>query len=131
MRDAALAAAYDADVVLMLIDATDRRGRMPARLAEEDVIALDEASRTHPVIIGLNKVDRIEKPELLPVMEAWGSYAPGVDVVPICATTGAGVDALERAIAQRLPLGPQLFPDEMITDRSPQFIAQEIIREQL
>lgn len=131
MRDAALAAAADADVVLLLVDATDRRGRMPERLAEADVAALGHASRAHPIVIGLNKVDRVPKPELLPVIEAWVGFAPGVEVVPICALTGDGVAALERAIAERLPLGPALFPAEMVTDRSPAFIAQEIIREQL
>ena len=49
----------------------------------------------------------------------------------LSALTGDGVAALERAIAERLPLGPALFPADMVTDRSPQFIAQEIIREQL
>src|SRR3954470_10414440 len=44
MREAALAAAADADVVLVLVDATDRRGRMPQRLAEEDVAALGDAA---------------------------------------------------------------------------------------
>jgi GTP-binding protein Era len=131
MREAALAAAADADVVLLLIDATDRRGRMPDRLAEPDTAALGDASRSRPIVIGLNKVDRVPKPELLPVIEAWAGFAPGVDVVPICALTGDGVATLERAIAARLPLGPALFPAEMVTDRSTQFIAQEIIREQL
>ena len=131
MRDAAIAAAADADVVLLLIDATDRRGRLPERLAEADAAALGDASRQHPIVIGLNKVDRVAKPELLPVIEAWASFAPGVEVVPICALTGDGVATLERAIAVRLPLGPALFPPDMVTDRSPQFIAQEIIREQL
>lgn len=131
MRDAAIAAAADADVVLLLVDATDRRGRVPERLAEADAAALGDASRAHPIVIGLNKVDRVAKPELLPVIEAWASFAPGVDVVPICALTGDGVAALERAIADRLPPGPALFPAEMVTDRSPQFVAQEIIREQL
>jgi len=131
MREAALAAAADADVVLLLIDATDRRGRMPERLAEADAAALGHASRSHPIVIGLNKVDRVPKPDLLPVIEAWAGFAPGVDVVPVSAITGDGVAALEHAIAGRLPLGPPLFPAEMITDRSPQFIAQEIIREQL
>ena len=65
------------------------------------------------------------------MIEAWSSFAPGVEVVPISALTGDGVAALERAIAERLPLGPPLFPADMVTDRSPQFIAQEIIREQL
>jgi GTP-binding protein Era len=131
MRDAALAAAADADVVLVLVDATDRRGRMPGRFAEDDAAALGDASRGHPIVIGLNKVDRVAKPELLPVMEAWAAFAPGVGVVPVSAITGDGVAQLEQAIAERLPLGPRLFPPEMVTDRSPQFIAQEIIREQL
>jgi GTPase len=131
MRDAAIAAADDADVVLLLVDATDRRGRLPERLGEADVAALGAASRRHPIVIGLNKVDRVAKLELLPVIEAWAGFAPGVEVVPLSALNGDGVTGLERAIAERLPLGPALFPADMVTDRSPQFIAQEIIREQL
>ena len=131
MRDAALAAASDADVVLLLVDATDRRGRVPRRLAEEDARGLEDASRTHPVVVALNKVDRVPKPELLPLIEQWSAFAPGTEVIPISALAGDNVEALERAVAQRLPPGPPLFPDEMVTDRSPQFIAQEIIREQL
>jgi GTP-binding protein Era len=131
MRDAAIAAADDADVVLLLVDATDRRGRLPDRLGEADVAALGDASRRHPIVIGLNKIDRVAKLELLPVIEAWSTFAAGVEVVPISALTGDGVAALERAIAARLPLGPALFPPDMVTDRSPQFVAQEIIREQL
>jgi GTP-binding protein Era len=131
MRDGAIGAAADADVVLLLVDAADRRGRMPERMAEPDAAALGDASRSHPVVIGLNKVDRVAKPELLPVIEAWSRFAPDGDVVPISALTGDGVAALERAVARRLPLGPALFPPDMVTDRPPQFIAQEIIREQL
>src|SRR5882724_5405834 len=106
MREAAIAAAADADVVLLLVDATDRRGRMPDRLAEADVAALGSASRAKPVVIGLNKVDRVAKLELLPIIEAWAGFAPGVEVVPISALTGDGITELERAIADRLPLGP-------------------------
>jgi GTPase len=135
MREAAFAAAADADVVLLLVDATDHRGRLPERLAEADIAelgaAVGDAGRSHAIVIGLNKIDRVAKLDLLPVIQAWGSFAPGVDVVPISAMTGDGVATLERAIAARLPLGPPLFPAEMVTDRSPQFIAQEIIREQL
>src|SRR6185295_15690534 len=78
MREAALAAAADADVVLLLVDATDRRGRVPARLDEEDARGLGDATKAHPVIIALNKVDRVPKPELLPVIEQWSGFAPGV-----------------------------------------------------
>jgi GTP-binding protein Era len=131
MRDTALAAAADADVVLLLVDATDRRGRTPERLAQPDAKGLGEASRAHPIVVGLNKVDRVAKPELLPLIEAWTHAQDGREVVPLSASTGENVDALERAIARHLPIGPPLFPDEMVTDRPPQFIAQEIIREQL
>ncbi len=131
MRDAALAATKDADVVLLLVDGTDRRGRMPSRLDEEDALALGHASRQHPVIIAINKVDKVAKPDILPVMQAWSTFQPGVEVVPISATLGEGLGELERTIAARMPIGPALFPAEMVTDRSTQFIAQEIIREQL
>ena len=131
MRDAAIAAAADADVVLVLVDATDRRGRTPERMAEPDSAPLEAASRAHPIVVGLNKVDRVAKPELLPLIEAWSRFADGVEVVPVSATEGGGVAELERAVARRLPVSPALFPDEMVTDRPPRFIAQELIREQL
>ena len=131
MRDAAIAAAADADVVLLLVDATDRRGRTRERHAEPDAAALADASKAKPVIVALNKVDRVAKPELLPLIASWTELAPNTEVVPISALTGDGVDELERAIATRLPVGPPLFPDDMVTDRPPEFIAQELIREQL
>src|SRR5687768_7713326 len=54
MRDAAMAAASDADVVLLIIDALDRRGRMPERLNDADAVGLGDASRSHPTIVALN-----------------------------------------------------------------------------
>jgi len=131
MRDAAFGAANEANVVLLILDANDYRGRTPDRLTEADAVALGHVIKAHPLVIGLNKVDKIAKVELLPVIERWGMHSPGVDVVPISAETGENVDALERAVARLLPIGPAQFPDEMVTDRKPQWIAQEIIREQL
>lgn len=131
MREAALGATSDADVILLLVDGTDRRGRTPDRLNEADLASLAHATKAKPVVVGLNKVDKVGKPELLPLIEQWSKLSEGVEVVPISAATGDNVDVLERLIAARLPVGPALFPEEMVTDRSPQFIAQEIIREQL
>ncbi len=129
MRDAAIAAAADADVALLMIDACDRRGRLPARMDMDDARELYDASRSHPIVIALNKIDRIPKPDLLPLIQEWMTVT--ADVVPISATHGDNLDELERVIGGHLPIGPALFPDDMVTDRSPQFIAQEIIREQL
>jgi GTP-binding protein Era len=135
MRDAAIAAAGDADVVLLLVDALDPKSKTApspdGEAHDSDMHALLAASSEHPLIVGLNKVDRLAKTDLLPMIEAWSRLAPGVEIVPISASTGENVDALERVIASKLPAGPALFPEEMVTDRSPQFIAQEIIREQL
>jgi GTP-binding protein Era len=130
MRDATLGAAHDADVVVLVVDAGDRRARLPDQLVAADA-AFGDAVRGKPTIVALNKIDRVGKPELLPLIEAWTAFAAGGEVVPIQATSGDGVVALERAIARKLPVGPALFPPEHVTDRSPQFIAQEIIREQL
>jgi GTP-binding protein Era len=131
MREMALAAAADSDVVLLIVDATFRNGRMPERMNEADTLGISDVSKSRPMIVALNKVDRVSKPELLPVIEAWTKAHPNSEVVPISAATGDNVEALERVIASKLPVGPPLFPAEMVTDRSPQFIAQEIIREQL
>lgn len=131
MRDASVSAAADADVVLLLVDGTFRNGRTPDHLALPEAAALADAVTKHPLIVAINKVDRVVKPDLLPVIESWAKWKHGVEVVPISAQTGENVDALERAIARMLPPGPPLFPEDMVTDRSPRFIAKEIIREQL
>lgn len=131
MRDEAVAAAADCDVVLLMVDASDRGGRLPARLRDEDAAPIAAAVAKHPTVIALNKIDRVSKPELLPLIAAWSAELPGAEVVPISAATGDGLEVLTGAIARRLPLGPALFPDGMVTDRTQQFIAREIIREQL
>ncbi|MEZ4363213.1 MAG: GTPase Era [Kofleriaceae bacterium] len=131
MRDEAVAAASDCDVVLLVLDASDRGGRLPARLREEDAAPIAAAVARHPTVVALNKIDRVAKPELLPLMSAWSAELPEAEIVPISAATGDGLDALKGAIARRLPVGPALFPDGMVTDRSQHFIAREIIREQL
>jgi GTP-binding protein Era len=121
--------------VLLLVDSLDPKSKTApspdGEANDSDMHALLSASREHPLIVGLNKVDRLARTDLLPMIQAWSTLAPGVEIVPISAATGENIDALERVIASKLPPGPALFPDEMVTDRSPQFIAQEIIREQL
>jgi len=136
MRDEALAAAAGGDLVLLVIDAADPRGRTPARLEAPDAAGLAAAIGDLPVVIALNKVDRVAKPELLPLIEAWAGWAgqrgdQAPDVVPIAAVSGDGVDRLVRVVAARLPVGPPMFPVEMVTDRAEEFLAAELIREQL
>jgi GTP-binding protein Era len=131
MRDEAAAAATDCDVVLLVVDASEGSGRMPARMAKPDAEALAAVVKAHPAVIALNKIDCVAKPKLLPLLEAWTAWRPDADVVPISAATGDGVPELEAAIAKRLPEGPALYPDDVLTDRAERFLAAELIREQL
>jgi GTPase len=132
MRDQAVAAAADCDVVLLVIDASENRARRPDRLAEADAAPIVEACRRAPVVVALNKVDRVAKPDLLPLMESWHAWAEGkAEVVPISALKGDGIVRLEQLVGARLPTGPFLFPDDMVTDRAESFLAGELIREQL
>lgn len=133
MRDQTLAAAGDADVAVLLIDVAELQQTAPDRLGEGERRAIDEilAAVKAPVLLALNKVDRVAKPALLPMLEAWSARGGFDELVPISALSGDGVERLEQAIAARLPEGPALFPEDMVTDRAERFLAGELVREQL
>ena len=133
MRDQTLSAAGEADVALLLIDASEVEQTSPERLGDGGRLVIDEilAAVKAPVVLALNKVDRVAKPALLPMLEAWSARGGFEELIPISALTGDGVDRLEAAIAARLPEGPALFPEDMVTDRAERFLAGELVREQL
>jgi GTP-binding protein Era len=133
MRDEALAAAGETDCALLVVDASDGRGKNPPRLDQPDAAPLAHVVLNKPLVVALNKVDKVAKPDLLPLMAAWHEWAKerNAEIVPIAALTGDGVDAVLGAIARLLPEGPALFPPDQLTDRDDRFLAGELIREQL
>jgi GTP-binding protein Era len=136
MREEALAAAADADVSLLMIDATERRAALPARLAEPDAGELLAAIAATPLVIALNKVDRAHKPELLPQIEAWAAWGAARRRIPSRSCRSRPPPAMastpwSRRSRSRLPVGPAMFPPDMVTDRAESFLAAELIREQL
>jgi len=133
MRDQTLSAAGEADIALLLVDAAEPEQSAPDRLGDGDRRAIDEilTAVKAPVLLALNKVDRVAKPALLPMLAAWSASGRFEELVPISALSGDGVDRLEAAIAARLPEGPALFPEDMVTDRAERFLAGELVREQL
>jgi len=88
--------------------------------------------RDRPLILALNKVDRLaQKDALLPLIGALAARGVFAEIVPISARGGINVEALERVIASRLPVRSALYPEDQLSDRSDRFLAAEFVREQV
>lgn len=79
----------------------------------------------------LNKIDRIEKGKLLPIIDQWRKLYEFKEVIPISALKHNGLDILLRDVMNLLPAGPRYFPEDQVTDQPMRFMAGEIIREQI
>src|SRR5260370_23276794 len=84
-----------------------------------------------PIVLAINKVDRIAKPLLLPQIDRYRGSFDFAEIVPISARTGDGVTALQSAVLQSLREAAPLFDDKMLTDQTERILAGEYIREQL
>ncbi len=127
MMAEAEAALTDADVVLVLTDCTDA-----ASCLQQDGLVLDRVRAAgKPTVLGINKIDLLEKPALLPLMDAYANRAGFETVVPVSAATGDGLDDLVDEVVKHLPEGPALYPDDELSDRPLRFLAAEIVREKL
>jgi GTP-binding protein Era len=84
-----------------------------------------------PVFLIINKIDLIDKKLLLPLIDKFRKLYDYWEIFPISALTGEGINELLNAIKQILPEGPQLFPEDILTDATERFIAAEFIREQI
>jgi len=115
----------EADVVVLVVDAA-------TPLGGGDRYVRDLVARTGmPSILALNKVDRVRKPALLPLIAAYTGAMQYRAVVPLSALDGDGVDRLEQEILEALPDGPPLYPDEYLTDQTERSLAAELIREKV
>lgn len=115
----------DADVIVFMIEANSWRN--------EDELALNRLKETEkPVILVINKIDLLEdKAELLPLIEKMKEKFPFTHIIPVSASEEDNTQALESEIVRLLPEGPQLYPDDQVTDKTLRFQAAEIIREKL
>ncbi|MBL0939768.1 MAG: GTPase Era [Gemmatimonadaceae bacterium] len=117
MRNAALAAVRDADVLVHVVDAT---GGVPESFAL--AAQLEHAPRA-PVVLALNKVDLLDAER----REVLAKQYP--DAVQLSAGTGNGVDQLVMAITDRLPVSPYFYPDDEISTQPMRFFCAEFVRE--
>lgn len=115
----------DVDAVLLLVEPIAAVGAQ-----EEELLARIRAAGC-PAILVINKIDTVEKDTLLAVIAAYAEKADFAAVLPISAKDGDGVNVLLSELCKLATEGPQLFPDDMITDQPERQIVAEIIREKL
>jgi len=125
MIAAAWSGAADADAVLVVVDAEAGLDTDTRTIVER----LKAAGRK--ALLAINKVDAVKKPRLLKLAAELDRFGIFTDTFMISALTGDGVEDLKRFLADRLPPGPWLYPEDQISDMPERLTAAEITREQL
>jgi len=115
----------DVDLIGLMVDASAEFGR-----GDEFTIELIKPVTTKKILL-LNKIDRIEKHKLLPLMDRYSKMANFEEILPISALTGVNAEALVTLIFKQLPEGPMFYPADQISDQPERTIAAEMIREKL
>lgn len=113
------------DLAVLIVDAAEKFGR-------GDQFAIDLLKEYGPrTILALNKIDRVRKSSLLPLIDRYAKLHDFEEIFPVSALKGEGLEEMLGAIIERLPEGPSYFPEDIYTDQPERFLAGEIIREKI
>ncbi|HEX7288677.1 MAG TPA: GTPase Era [Candidatus Angelobacter sp.] len=119
------AALESRDLILLIVDAAEKFG-------PGDQFVLDLVRKAGgPVFLLLNKIDKLQKDRLLPLIDQYSKLHLFQEIIPISAAKAQGLDILIDKIIRALPDGPRYFPQDQLTDQPERFIAAEIVREQV
>ncbi|QXX83506.1 MULTISPECIES: GTPase Era [Providencia] len=125
MNRAASSSIGDVELVIFVVEGTNWT-------ADDEMVLTKLSSLRCPVILAINKIDNVtDKTVLLPHIGAISQKMNFLDVVPISAEKGTGVDTIAKIVKQHIPEAAHHFPEDYITDRSQRFMASEMIREKL
>lgn len=113
----------EADVVLYIVDASVFN-------LERETEVIDTI-RSENIILVINKTDKIEKENILPIIAQLSQHREFSEIMPISALKKDGLEKLLEIIKEKLPEGPKFFPDDTLTDQPERQIAAEFIREKL
>jgi len=125
MNKAATDALKGVDVVIFVVDRQ--------KWTDDDELVLKKIKRARcPVILAVNKIDRIkEKEVLLPYLSDMSQKMDFAHIMPISAEKGHNVEQLEKVVASLVPESFHHYPEDQITDRSQRFLAAELVREKI
>ncbi|MBI0153381.1 GTPase Era [Gilliamella sp. W8128] len=125
MNRAASSSIGDVELVIFVVEGTHWTD-------DDEMVAGKLKDCKAPVLLVINKIDNVtDKTQLLPHIQEISQKIKFLDVVPISAEKGEGVDIIKDIVKKHLPVGEHHFPEDYITDRSQRFMASEIIREKL
>ena len=125
MMQAVRDAMSEVDAVALIVDASVPFGR-----GDEFTLDLIRPVAS-PKFLLLNKIDKIKKQDLLPLIDRYAKLVPFEEVIPISALTGEGVETFVSVLFKHLPAGPAYYPEDQFTDQPERAIAAEAIREKL
>lgn len=125
MVDTALSSLGGVDAVLFMVNATQRRG------AGDNFIIDRLKNVDKPIYLVINKIDEISPDEIMVIIEEYRQSLPFKEIFPISALQGNNVNELLTKLTEELPVGPQYYPDDQITDHPERFIISELIREKV
>ena len=117
----------EVDAVLMLVTPDEEVGRGDSYIIEQ----LKAVNTSTPVILVINKIDTVKKEAIAKTIESYVREYDFNEVIPISAYSGENVSQLLKIIVDKLPEGPQYFPEDMVTDQPEKFVVSEIIREKI
>ncbi|HKO55519.1 MAG TPA: GTPase Era [Thermoanaerobaculia bacterium] len=126
MMDHVRSSLSEADVIALIVDASEPFGK-----GDEYVIEMLRQTGDVPRFAILNKIDKLRKHKLLPVMQHYGALGLFEEIVPVTATGGDGVPDLVTLFFNRLEEGEAAYPTEDYTTQPERFFAAEIVREKV
>jgi GTPase len=126
MVHAAKLALQDADVVLLLTEAS--RGNELPREVEQ---AIAEVDGTKKLLLVINKVDTIDRADVLPMISHFAKTGMFAEIIPTSALKGENLAELLATIIRYLPLHPAYYPPDAVSEQPERFFAAELIREKI
>ena len=125
MMEAALRSLDRVDASLWLVDVAEGYGPADRYVSE----TLRRAGK--PVVLGINKIDAVAKPKILPVIENYRGLLDFAEIIPVSALSGENVELLATRLVALLPEGPALYPEDVLSDQPERFFVAEMVREKV